>query len=229
MSMTETQPARDSDRLPKQAGRNVPRETPLEGLLSGLEEAHPADAILVMRALAEDPAAFEALVARYQALVSLVALRVLKGVDEVEDVRQEAFVKAFRGLGELKNPARFKAWLLQITANIARDVLRRRRIQGSALACASQMLERAASSGAEETHGPDDLAPLGPAGIRSAIVEAIYELPEAYRDPAAMRYLEESSYEESARRLGLEVGTVRKRMLRANALLRKKLKFMELL
>ena len=90
-------------------------------------EQEAADAQLVKRALQGDDAAFEALVLRYKALMLLVAYRQCRNEVDAEDVAQEALYRAYRQLGHLDNPARFKSWAMRITANAAVDLLRRRR------------------------------------------------------------------------------------------------------
>lgn len=167
------------------------------------------------------------LVRRYQALVSLVAYRQLGGLDQVEDVAQDAFVKAFQHLGELEDAASFKSWLLRITANIAFDALRRRKFQGLSLTEAATMTAAEAAAAAHPPSRSDlqDAAEQARSNeLRGQIAEAIYSLPEDYQGPAAMRYLEEASYREIARRMGLREETLRKRIHRANQMLRRKLK-----
>ncbi|MCZ7643834.1 MAG: sigma-70 family RNA polymerase sigma factor [Planctomycetota bacterium] len=193
----------------------------------GADQESPSDAELVQRARTQDAGAFEALVERFQALVSLVAYRQLGRRDHVEDVAQEAFVKAFLHLSELDDPARFKPWLLRITANIALDHLRRRKHEGVSLddTGAFTAAETAASQnpkGREELKEAGEQAQTGE--LRDRIVEAIYSLPEEYQAPAAMRYLEEIPYKEISRRMGLREETLRKRIHRANQMLRRKLK-----
>lgn len=190
------------------------------------DEAEPSDLILVGRARAGETAAFEALIMRYKALVSLVAYRQLGVEDQVDDVAQEAFVKAFLHIGELDDPSRFKAWLLRITANVSLDHLRKRKHDGVSLDQSGAYA--AAESAAAKAQGKSELQEAGGRAIdgelRVQIVEAIYSLPEEYQVPAAMRYLDEIPYREISKRLGLREETLRKRIHRANQMLRRKLR-----
>ena len=205
--------------------------TPLEGAAeisaadSG-DDFRPSDRDLVGRAKTGDDTAFEALMQRYKALVSLVAFRQSGDQDQVEDIAQEAFVKAFLHLQELDDAGRFKAWLLRITANVAMDHLRRRKRDGVSLDQTGAMA--AAESAGASAHGKSDLQEAGArvvdGELRAQIVEAIYALPEEYQGPAAMRYLEEVPYREISKRLGLREETLRKRIHRANQMLRRKLR-----
>ncbi len=194
---------------------------------SPAETQSPSDADLVELARTGNPVAFESLIQRFQSLVSLVAYRQLGHQDAVEDVAQEAFVKAFLHLNELDDVTRFKAWLLRITANIALDHLRRRKHQGVSLDDTGAFTA-AESAAAENPRRRDELQEAGEnaegAELRDQIVEAIYSLPEEYQVPAAMRYLEEVPYKEISRRMGLREETLRKRIHRANQMLRRKLK-----
>ena len=191
------------------------------------EESDPDDPTLVERVKAGETAAFEALMARYQALVSLVAFRQLGNSDQVEDVAQEAFVKAFSHIRELDDTARFKSWLLRIAANIALDHLRKRKHRGVSLDD-TNVRTAAESATAGNPGGREDLQDAGTRALdaetRMQIVEAIYSLPEEYQIPAAMRYIEEVPYREISRRMGLREETLRKRIHRANQMLRRKLR-----
>ncbi len=199
--------------------------TPSAG--SSPEEVGPTDSELVQKVRNGEGAAFEILLERYQALVHLVAYRQLGREDQVEDVAQEAFQKAFFKLNSLDDPARFKAWLVRITANLALDHLRQRKNAGVSLddTGAFNAAESAASSNAPAR---SDLQAAGDQALnnelRTQIVEAIYSLPEDYQIPAAMRYLEEVPYREISKRMGLREEALRKRIHRANLMLRRKLK-----
>jgi RNA polymerase sigma-70 factor (ECF subfamily) len=86
----------------------------------------PADAALVAAALGGDHRAFQELVGRHRAAVRATALRRLRDRDAVDDVVQEAFLRAFVRLGTLRDGSRFGPWVLQIARNAALDAVRRR-------------------------------------------------------------------------------------------------------
>ncbi len=189
---------------------------------TGKPDAGTPDGLLVKAALAGDEAAFEQLILRYQSLVHLVAYRQCGSEGETDDIAQETFVRAFQHLGDLDDPDRFKSWLLRIAANIALDHVRRRKPPAVSLE------EKLAGPDAlgEEAHARDPTGEetLDRRELRRRIVEAIYSLPHDYQVPVAMRYLEEIPYREIGSRLGLREDTLRKRIHRANLMLRRKLK-----
>lgn len=85
-----------------------------------------SDAELVRRSRRGDPSAFSALVERHHEAAYRVALSIVLDTDLAQDVAQEAFLKAFRGLEGFRGDAAFRTWLLTITSNEARGTLRRR-------------------------------------------------------------------------------------------------------
>jgi RNA polymerase sigma-70 factor (ECF subfamily) len=189
------------------------------------------DAKLVRAARAGDEAAFEKLIDRYKPLVRVVIAKVLKGHDAIDDLVQDVFLKAYVNLGTLDDPTRFRAWLLQIGTNRARDYVRHisrreRTVEDSTLKraidsgvvsgispSASQSSEsKAASSRAEQNE------------LRLRIVKAIHELPAGYHKLASMRYLDGASYAEIAKTLRLPEKTILRRARRARAMLRRSLK-----
>jgi RNA polymerase sigma-70 factor (ECF subfamily) len=175
-----------------------------------------ADAQLVRQARKGDEGAFEALVRRYKSLMIVVAYRQCSNEIDAEDVAQEALYRAFRELHRLDNPARFKSWAMRITANAAIDMLRRRRPTVSLED--GRLDPRNIESGGAPVHQPAEQDEL-----RRRIVEAIEALPEPYQLPAVLRYLENLPYRDIAGRMGLREDTLRKRIHRANQMLRQKL------
>jgi RNA polymerase sigma-70 factor, ECF subfamily len=214
--------------LPAGSGAGMPASPaagPGDQKPASTEETGPSDSSLVAQAMSGSASAFEALVQRYQAIVHLVAYRQLGREDQVEDVAQETFVKAFLHLSELDDPARFKSWLLRITANLSLDTLRRRKHQGPSLDDTATFIAAEAAAAAHPKAEEGEATNRAQAGeLRAQIVEAIYALPDEYQAPAAMRYLEGIPYREIARRLGLREEAVRKRIHRANQMLRVKLR-----
>lgn len=179
------------------------------------------DAELVVASVRRTAGAFESLVERYQGLVKLVAYRHSGSEADAEDAAQEAFVRAYFSLPTLNEPASFKSWLLRIASNVARDIARRRgrrpAVSLEEEAASAESVDRAASS----STAPEELAQRE---LRMRIVDAIESLPEDYREVAVLRYLEDLPYSEMANRLGLREDALRKRIHRANGMLREKLR-----
>jgi len=168
-----------------------------------------ADADLVRRAVAGERSAFETLVVRYwERLYVLAAHSHLAGIGP-EDVVQEAFVRAWRSLGSLREPERIGSWLYTTALRVCRE-------------------GRVERGGAEPEGIPARTPDPALAGIaaetRGRVREAVASLPEHYRVVVALRFFEGMKCEQIARHLGEPVGTVWTRLHRANALLREKLK-----
>jgi RNA polymerase sigma-70 factor (ECF subfamily) len=184
------------------------------------DESTLPDAELVRAAVRRQAGAFEALVERYQGLVKLVAFRHIGFEADAADAAQEAFVRAYFSMANLKEPGHFRGWLLKITANVALDIARKRgRRPALSLeenAASAEVESAARPSVASETVAKDEL--------RLRIAEAIESLPEDYRMVAVLRYLEDLPYSIIAARLGVREDTLRTRMHRANAVLRDKLR-----
>ena len=187
--------------------------TPRYGLTVREAEAGDAPRFLA-RLRAGETAAFEELVITYQHRVFGVALRMLGNAAEAQEVAQEAFLRAHRGLAEFRGDAKLSTWLYAITSRLCLSRLargeRRLRRQGE------EALLRLAGG---ET--PDVAVERGE--LEAALHRAIAELPEERRIVVVLRDLEGLSYEEIAEVLDLEPGTVRSRLHRARADLKDKL------
>lgn len=180
-----------------------------------------SDAALVAEVLEGDTDGFGALVERYKNLVaSFVAARVPPA--EVEDLAQDTFLRAFRKLASLRDPASFSAWLLGIASHVCVDWHRARRHSAS--------LDDAGASGplagATVPHRTPPAAPDAEAERQEAarlLLESLDHLPEAYRVTVVLKHMDGLSCQEIAERLGLAIGTVTSRLARAYKLLRERL------
>ena len=210
---------------PLDAGGPVPKVGAGAGQTSRLVAEHspttsdssPADAILVRKTLSGDERAFGRLVERYQGLLMLIAYRRSWRGADCEDVVQEAFVRAFRALATLDRPERFKSWLCRICSNVALDRVRRR----SPVASFDQ------DSGLMRALPPGEGARPGARAEveeeRDRLIAAIERLPETYQIPVVLRHVEGLAYREIAKRLGIREDALRKRIHRANEMLRSEL------
>jgi RNA polymerase sigma-70 factor (ECF subfamily) len=158
------------------------------------------DGDLVDRARAGELEAMDRLVSLHHASVYRVALGILRDEDGAEDVAQETFLKAFRGLGGFRGDAAFKTWLLTIAANEAKGVLRkvgRRKELGldtigpvpSSEGSADENMERA-----EDVH---------------RVRELLEELPEKQKQAVTLRIFEELSFREIGALIGSSEGAAR--------------------
>ena len=177
---------------------------------------------LVHRCLAGDEKAYRELIERYQAQVYSVALRMLRRVEDAEDVTQETFVRMFRALERYDTSRPFAAWLLTIASRLCIDHIRRRRIGTVPL------IARESWSGEEYTIEVEDpgLRPEERAQHNEEerrAEELIASLPPHYRIVVILRHQQDLSYEEIAQALHLPLGTVKARIHRARGLLKKRL------
>jgi len=167
----------------------------------------------VERLRAGDPGAFEELVRSYQHRVFGVAVRMLGNAAEAEEIAQEVFLRVHRSVSEFRGEAKLSTWLYAITSRLC--------------------LNRLQSGERRHRHaGEEALAdvPAGEAGgelerneVETALRQAIAALPEERRIVVVLRDVEGLSYEEIARTLDLEPGTVRSRLHRARMDLKAKL------
>lgn len=162
---------------------------------------------LVAAALQGDPEAFASLVARHRPRIEAVVARMLPA-DEAEEVVQEALLRAYLGLSQLRAADRFAAWVCGIAVNLAKMRLRRHAVQRQALAIA----------GADALVTADEDREL-----LALVRDAVDLLPAGQRDVVLMHYVDELSCEEIANLLGTTPGAVRVRLHRARAALRREL------
>jgi RNA polymerase sigma-70 factor (ECF subfamily) len=164
-----------------------------------------------------DLRAYGKLVERYQRLVfRIVWSRSGAGQQDVEDLAQETFVKAWQRL-ETYDPSRpFKAWIARIAVNTAIE----RHRSDSRLPPMTDLEDVGA---VVASSGPDPVAALIGGESRRMLLTRLKELPERYREVVVLRFVEELSYEEITEMLGLPLGSVKTRIFRGRELLRQRL------
>ncbi len=163
------------------------------------------EAALLARARQGDGCAFEELVRRYQRRVYGVALRIVRSHDVADDIAQEAFVRAWRSLGQFELGRPFAPWICRIAANLAINHVRSPRAREQAL---PELHE-------ETSRGPGPLEEVLDREATRVLDEALGALPAEQRAVLVLRVHEEMSYEEIARLLGVSSGTVMSRLYRA--------------
>ena len=166
---------------------------------------------LVEAAARGDRAAYRSLVATHQNLVSSIALAVVRDASASEDVAQEVFLHAWRGLGKLRNPRSFLPWLRQVTRNRAHQLLRERK---GVVPTEANLLEQVVDPKA------DPSGALVDAEDRARLAAAVEALPEDSREAVMLFYREGQSVAQVASLLDLREEAVRQRLSRARALLR---------
>jgi RNA polymerase sigma factor (sigma-70 family) len=172
------------------------------------EGSHDSPDDLVRRAAGRDAEAFAGLIARYERTALSLAYAVTRDADAAGDVTQDAFLRAWQRLGELKDPARFGGWLCGIVRNLAADAVRRRRVRWRPLRLAAS---------ADDASPADDLARVEEA---QRIDQSLAALDETTRSAVVLRYYEGLSSKRIAELLDLSPAAVDMRLSRARAELR---------
>ena len=173
------------------------------------------DAALVKKVLSGDRNAFGDLVEHYAALVHGIVLEKIRRPDEVEDLVQETFSRAYERLPSLNKPSRFGPWVARIASNTAVNWLEHRQAQRRA-ETTNQMLSLSQSVRRPDQDFEED-------EIAAVLWEALDRLPPDYRRIVVLHYLEGCTQKNIARFLDMPLPTVRWRLYRAWDKLRKEL------
>ena len=172
------------------------------------------DEELVKRVQRGEKAAFDILVRKYEHKIANVIGRYMRDSSEVQDVAQEAFIKAYRALPNFRGDSAFYTWLYRIAINTAKNYLvarSRRPPAGDIDAQDAEQYEGA--TGLKEYATPEHM--LLKSELEVTIQAAIDDLPEDLRTAIVLRELEGFSYEEIATAMECPIGTVRSRIFRA--------------
>jgi RNA polymerase sigma-70 factor (ECF subfamily) len=181
--------------------------------------AAPKDDELVQRAQQDDERAFGELVGRYEAKVYSLALRMVRNPEDAEDVLQDTFLRAFRGIKSFKGNSTFSTWIYRIAANSALMRLRKKQLPTVSIEDAS------------ERETPINITDWRPGPVEQllsretlrAMEDAIESLPPEFRQVFVLRDVEELSNAEVAEILDLSVAAVKSRLHRARLKVRDRL------
>lgn len=173
------------------------------------------DQELVLRAQRGDKQAFNLLVEKYQRKLARLLSRFIRDPAEVEDVTQEAFIKAYRALPAFRGDSAFYTWLYRIGINTAKNYL----MALGRRAPTSTEVEAEEAEGFEEGEQLRDIntpeSVLMSNEIARTVNATIEQLPEELRTAIQMREIEGMSYEDIAKAMDCPIGTVRSRIFRA--------------
>ncbi len=166
-----------------------------------------------------DEQAFAALMERYKRPVYHMVLKMVRNVDDAEDLTIEAFAKSFKNLHKFKKDFTFSTWLFRIATNNAIDFIRKKRLNTMSLdtSFTDDNGEAVGIDVEDQNLNPQEVA------IKSQKVELIQmfvtKLPAKYQRLVRLRYFEELSYEEIAEELDAPLGTVKAQLHRARELM----------
>ena len=182
------------------------------------------DRQLVERAQRGDKKAFELLVVKYQRKLARLLSRFIRDATEVEDVTQEAFIKAYRALPSFRGDSAFYTWLYRIGINTAKNYL-------VSLGRRAPTVTGVDSEEAEGIEEGDQLRDLNTPEnqmmsrqLAETVNQALQELPEELRTAITLREIDGMSYEEIAQIMNCPIGTVRSRIFRAREAIAERLR-----
>lgn len=182
------------------------------------------DQQLVERAQHGDKRAFELLVIKYQRKLARLLSRFIRDAAEVEDVSQEAFIKAYRALPSFRGESAFYTWLYRIGINTAKNYLV---AQGRRAPTITEYSPEDAENFDDAGELRDINTPeheLMTKQIGQTVNSAMAALPEELRTAITLREIEGLSYEEIAEVMNCPIGTVRSRIFRAREAISEKLR-----
>lgn len=182
------------------------------------------DQLLVERAQRGDSQAFDQLVSKYQRKLGRLLSRFIRDPAEVEDVAQEAFIKAYRALPSFRGESAFYTWLYRIGINTAKNFLvsQGRRAPTTTEYDAEEAETFESGEQLRDISTPESL--LLTKQIIRTVDAAMEELPEELKNAIVLREIDGLSYEEIAEVMNCPIGTVRSRIFRAREAVAEKLK-----
>ncbi|MBC8000608.1 MAG: sigma-70 family RNA polymerase sigma factor [Leptolyngbya sp.] len=186
-----------------------------------------SDKDLVIACQKREPAAFEELVKRHQRTVYALLYQLAPDWTDTGDLAQEVFIRVWRNINNLRNPASFRSWLTQIVTNIFYDELRKRPRKLPTVSMDEGLDDEDGSDSttrdiADSSALPDEK--ILNKEVSEVIRAAMMKLPEHFRTSIVLREVEGLSYEEIAVLTKTEMGTVKSRIARARLKLQEMLK-----
>lgn len=182
------------------------------------------DQQLVEQAQRGDKHAFSLLVSKYQRKLARLLSRFIRDPAEVEDVTQEAFIKAYRALPTFRGESAFYTWLYRIGINTAKNYL----VAQGRRAPTTTALDNEEAESSEEGEGLWEVTTpeneLISKQIARTVNDTLQTLPDELRTAITLREIEGLSYEEIANIMDCPIGTVRSRIFRAREVIAEKLR-----
>jgi len=198
---------------------NGPRNTRLPAARLPVEGNKPLsekdiDFALVQRVQRGDKKAFDLLVLKYQSKIGHLVARYVHDVHESQDVTQEAFIKAYRGLKNFRGDSAFYTWLYRIAINTAKNhlVTMSRKISDTGVDAADAEQYEGGSALREYATPEREMVTEQ---IAQVVQDSINALPEDLRMAISLREFDGMSYEDIASAMDCPIGTVRSRIFRA--------------
>ena len=190
---------------------------PIAGFSMATAYSQKSDRDLVLACQKREPQAFEELVKRHQRTVFALLYQLAPDWDDTSDLAQEVFIRVWRSINNLRNPASFRSWLTQIVTNLFYDELRKRPRKLPTVSMDESLDDE--DDGATRDIPDTSLIPEEKAlnkEISDVIRQAMLRLPEQFRTAIVLREVEGLSYDEIAVITQTEMGTVKSSIARAS-------------
>jgi RNA polymerase sigma-70 factor (ECF subfamily) len=198
-------------------------QTPVDPKVQRKLDSRAEDSSLIQEALSGNDQAYKRLMQKYHDAIFNFIFKMVRERHQVEDLTQEAFIKAFSSLKNFNDEFAFSTWLYKIATNNSIDFIRKRKLQMYSI---DKPIESKDSDYTFEL--PDETYEADKDLINSQktrlLNEAIAKLPEKYKKVIRLRHVEEKSYEEIAAILKLPIGTVKAHIFRAREVLYRSLR-----
>ena len=175
------------------------------------------DNTLIHRAQTGEEQAFAALMREHYPFVYAIVVRIVKNSHDTEEVVQDAFFNAYRGLAQLEDTTKFKSWLVEIARNCARNWLRKQRGDTVSIDEVNEQMLQMEDSPDERLIRQEQ---------RELIRRTMETLPQKDREIAQAFYLDGASYDELTRTHGLSYNAIAFRLSRAKRQLSKRLQYL---
>jgi len=214
--------------IKKPSGSSSPKHKPSPGELNkrtgaGRQDSRNEDARLIHEALRGIQPAYKQLMQKYHDPIFNLIYRIVHNREQVEDLTQETFVKAFASLKNFNEEFAFSTWLYKIATNSTIDYIRKRKLETFSIDKPIALEEGDSRFELPDSTFAPDRSIIQVQRAR-LIEEAINALPEKYKRVIILRHTEEREYAEIAKILNLPIGTVKAHIFRARELLNKALR-----
>lgn len=180
------------------------------------------DDVLVAAAKSFDGRAFEELSSRHVTSIRRTVYRIVRNLEDTEDVMQDSLLKAYCSLPEFKASCKFSTWITTIAINSALMLLRKRKARPETSLIRSDAADQTGWDIADPSSSIERR--LAAQEVRALLSRAVETLPASYRNVLEQFHLREKSVREAADTLGISIATAKSRLFRARRTLRSKLK-----
>lgn len=181
------------------------------------KQKHKDDLIIIKSVLSGDSSQFALLWNKYNKQIFANVLKLVRSIDDADDIVQDTFLKAFNALHSYNHTFPFPAWLYKIASNTCIDYFRRKRIRPISI----ENINR--EGGDIYDIIPDKSTPIDVHIInnemKEALLKAVELLPLRYKQCIQLRHFEELSYEEISLTMNLPLGTIKITLFRARKML----------